>query len=705
MQSLGSAHKATDSRHFGFISRALGSFTKHAWQLSLSIAMMTMSHANVMAQTPAFTNIAEDPAMNLDFTRVPSASRQALQDFYDASIQSPVSADVANSTTPHRTGGFPGVALLDHDSDGDTDIYVTNGPGGANGLYSNQLMETGELGFSDISLLSGADASDQDSNGVCFGDLDNDGDEDLYVLGRESNNRLFENIDGLYEQVAIHGAEGGSESHISCSMGDIDGDGLLDIAVANVFVLDNAQALGAVPYALNQRNQLFKNQGSLFFKDVSSDSGIQNMLLGGTDDPRPPTISWAVAMIDIDQDGDMDIIFGDDQAGFPNEARGGFDRGYLQVFLNDGTGHFTNAAITLNENSSAAWMGLGFGDLDCDGTLDIFASNLGSYMFEAFGLASNLQAEASRWLLGTGSGAFTDPGASTASVFGWGNSIADYDNDGDPDIVYHGAMDLNAAITHDNPGILLENQGCTASFTENLAAFRSDYTLRGTQGVATADLDHDGYMDVVSVSNHTIDPVMPFFTSPAQYGSELDATARYYLPMVPDANTGLLSWTGIDILPGNLAVEINNGQGVGAIAVKTVGTTGLLRNGKSNRSGVGAIVKFTPNGLPTAMVPVVAGSSFTSQHSLQAHFGMGGSRQGTIEVLWPGGVRNRLYNVRAGERVSMPEIPCRFDNGTRLWRYYGCVNWSLTRLMHKGLITRTEKRRLQRSALIAFFER
>lgn len=672
---------------------------------SLSTAALVLATATpAAAQNVMFDDIAKDPAMNLDFTRQPSESRAELDQLYTDSLTNPVSIDEVFGNSPHRTGGFPGVALIDHDKDGDVDIYVTNGPGAPNALFVNQLLETGQFGFENIGVLSGADAIDQDSNGVCFGDLDNDGDDDLYVLGREMPNRLFENVGGLFEEVLTHGAEAGNDSHISCSMGDIDGDGLLDIAVANIFILDNAQALGAVAYDLNQRNHLFRNAGSMHFTDVSASSGIHDMALGGTTDPRPPTISWAVSMVDVDLDGDTDIVFGDDQAGLPNEARGGFDRGYLQIFLNDGSGQFTNAPVALNEFSSAAWMGLAFGDLDCNGTVDIFASNLGAYMFEAFGMPSELKAEASRWLLGNGDGTFSDPQVNEATAFGWGNAIADFDNDGDPDIAYHGAMDLNAFITHDNPGIVLENQGCSASFRENTLAFRGDYTERGTQGVATADLDQDGYMDLVSVSNHNVDAAMPFFISPAQYGSALDATARFYLPMIPDPVTGLLSWGSVDTLPGNLAVEINSGQGNGAVSFRTVGGVDIVHRARSNRSGIGATVRFTPKGLPTAMMPVVAGSSFTSQHALDTHFGMGDSRKGTVEVLWPSGVRNRVYKVRPGEHIILPEIPCSFDDHQRFWRYARCVGKSLRKYRHEKIINRTEAKRLRRSAIRAWYE-
>ena len=669
-----------------------------------ALLALTLSSVPAAAEEISFTNVAEDPLMNLNFLRSRSAGYADLMDVYGDSQSAPVPLDEVFATTPHRTGGFPGIALIDHDGDGDTDIYVTNGPGAANGLFSNQLRETGRLGFVDISSTSGADATDLDSNGVCFGDLDNDGDDDLYVLGRETGNRLYENIGGVFREVAGHGAEGGNSSHVSCSMGDIDGDGLLDVAVSNVFHLDNALALVAVPYALNERNQLFENQGGLTFTDVSASSGILEMSLGGTSDPEPPTISWAVAMVDIDRDGDIDVIFGDDQAGLPNASRGGFDRGYLQVFLNDGTGHFTNAPIVDNDDSAAAWMSLGFGDLDCDGTLDIFASNLGDYMMEALGMPSRLGAEASRWLLGNGDGTFVDPQVGYATAFGWGNAVADLDNDGDQDLLYHGAMDLNAIITHDNPGVVLENQSCSGTFVENLAAFRGDYTTRGTQGVAVGDLDEDGYVDVVTVSNHNVSATLPYFVSPAQHGSDLDATARFYLPMLPDPVTGLLRWGGLETSPGDLTVEINDGGENRSVSFRTLGTVGVASEGRNNRSGIGAIVTFEPHGGERVSLPVVAGGTFVSQHALDAHFGMGDAAFGNVEVQWPGGVRNRLHYVRAGERLVLPEVPCSIDADTGFFAYRRCVGNALGELVDAGVISRRHRARLYVSALIAFFE-
>lgn len=228
---------------------------------------------------------------------------------------------------------------------------------------------------------------------------------------------------------------------------------------------------------------------------------------------------------------------------------------------------------------------------------------------------------------------------------------------------------------------------------------------RGTQGVATGDLDQDGYIDVVTVSNHNIDPAMPFFSSPAQHGSELDTTADFYLPMLPDPVTGLLSWGGVETLPGDLTVEINDGAGNGAASFRAVGSVGITRGGRNNRSGVGAVVSFTPRRGHTTTLPIVAGSSFASQHALEAHFGMGRARSGAVDIRWPGGVRNRLYNVLPGERLVLPEIPCSIDGNDRFFRYARCVRDTLDDLGHAGTISRRHSNRLYVSAIIAFFDK
>jgi len=317
------------------------------------------------------------------------------------------------------------VAILDYDGDGDLDIYVTNGPGAANSLYSNQLEETGQLTFVDVAEAAGVAATDQDSNGVSYGDIDNDGDHDLLVLGAGEANRLFENLgDGTF--VDITAASGMGEDNrysSSASMGDVNGDGWLDIVVANSFDWDNQIPINSEPFALNDHNQLFLNRGNNTFVDVSATSGIENLTGFGEGVPDGgATITWAIAMVDYDLDGDLDIIHADDQAAIPIGELGGVDRGLLHVLQNDGTGNFTDVTASVNLNVPGGWMGLSFADFNADGNMDILGSNFGE-------ISSNpviTFPASSRWFLGQDDGTFTDPGVGSlvATGFGWGNGTS-----------------------------------------------------------------------------------------------------------------------------------------------------------------------------------------------------------------------------------------------------------------------------------------
>ena len=125
----------------------------------------------------------------------------------------------------------------------------------------------------------------------------------------------------------------------------------------------------------------------------------------------------------------------------------------------------------------------------------------------------------------------------------------------------------------------------------------------------------------------------------------------------------------------------------------------------SNRDGIGAVVKFKPDGGKQVMYPVLGGSSHASQHSLTQGFGLGSASRGTVEILWPGGVKNRLYDVAAGERVVIPEIPCSFKSPwSSKAMYRKCVDDALADLVKNNTITGTMRNRLRTSALRAFDE-
>ena len=105
------------------------------------------------------------------------------------------------------------------------------------------------------------------------------------------------------------------------------------------------------------------------------------------------------------------------------------------------------------------------------------------------------------------------------------------------------------------------------------------------------------------------------------------------------------------------------------------------------------------------MQPILGGSSYASQDSLTANFGLGNKQKGVVDILWPGGVRNRLYNVRKGQHILFPEIPCSYDGDwANTQAYRSCVRTALHELGVAGILTPAQKAKLFTSAMRAFFE-
>lgn len=668
----------------------------------------TLSPASADAGGVTLTDIA-GPETGLLYARVASPRNTVL----DALKAQPfIIVPDAIAEGPLKGRGSPGVAILDYDRDGDLDLYVTNGPGAPNSLFSNQLVETGALTFTDVGIAAGVDATTQDSNGVCFGDIDNDGDHDLYVLGTEEQNRLFENNgDGTFEDITELSEVGGDDKNAwECTMGDVDGDGLLDIFVGNSYS-DPQMQVGSLfePYAFNQHNNLFINQGDGVFLDETVSRGLHEV---ANFPPSTADATISAAMVDYDMDGDIDILTGGDQGGFPLTAFGGADRGYIHIYQNDGHGDFVDVMTTAGTDQVGGWMGFSFGDLNADGNLDFFATNFGDYANQLFPFPIPQGLFSSRWFLSNGDGTFSDPGQGglgPVSPFGWGTSMADYDNDGDTDIVYHGGLDLITHLESSNPGSILENQGASATFTLDTAALAGsvDHTRRNVHGVAMGDLNQDGFADIVSVSNQDF-PEPNLLVPYAAEGSVWDATAFFTPAFFPNPADPTMFFPnpGLVLDEGSLAVEVSDGaNGNHWAEISTLGTVGITPNGVSNRDGIGAIVTFHRYGSPAAMQPVLGGSSFASQDSLAITFGMEDDWFGVVDVVWPGGARNRLYGVGHSERIVFPEIGCDVDGA---WQNFGkyakCVNKSLRKLKKKGHISQQQRSRFFVSALWAFFD-
>lgn len=669
------------------------------WMASLVVTGASLASASASAAPITFHNLAEDPSANITYRR----ARSTIDSIFDAIKLRPFMAAPELAASPLKSRGAPGVALIDYDGDGDLDIYVTNGPGRPNSLYQNQLAQTGNLAFVDVGVAAGVGAAAQDSTGVCFGDIDNDGDPDLLVLGRMEANRLFRNEgNGTFTDItASSNVGGGVKAHTSCAMGDLNGDGLLDIFVGNTFDWSRQDAIHVNRFSFNHANQLYFNRGGNVFEDVSESAGILTL---ENVPPGDATITWGVALVDYDQDGDLDILHADDQAALTTSGFAGIDRGVIQVFNNDGTGKFTNVTRAAGLAVEAtSWMGLSFGDLNHDGHLDFFATSVGDYLARQQGAPLPQGQDSSSWFLGGPGGTFVRPGVGDLVVtpFGWGTELADYDNDGDTDIIFYGGMDVAPYVQADNPGIILRNDG-NANFTWDRAATASsaEFVLRQeVQGMAVGDLNGDGFVDIVHVSSAFSPSTLPLVPANQKWGSPFDDTA-FIVPTFTPIGPGEWEWSGVPLEDGFLGIQVNSASnGNGWVKVDVRGTKGLTTNGRVNRDGIGAIVKFTPKKGKQVMSPVLGGSSYASQHALTQYFGMGDKKEGMIEVLWPGGVRNRLYKVKPGEHVTLPEIPC--DAGGQWAKkkdYEACVDGALSEL---GLDAKFQKR-LRDSAMTAY---
>src|SRR5882762_5321397 len=487
-----------------------------------------------------------------------------------------------------------GVAIFDYDNDGWPDIFVVNGTklealptsrAPTSHLYHNNHDGT----FTDVTEKAGLTHTGW-GQGVCVGDYDNDGFEDLYVTYYGKNVLYHNNGNGTFTDVSerAHVAGGGKAWGTGCAFVDYDRDGKLDLMVANYVDFDSATALApgerpscmwkGVPVMCGPRglpwakNILYHNLGNGVFEDVTTKAKI---------DQTNGHYSFSVSTLDYDDDGWPDIFVACDSTA-------------SILYHNNHDGTFTDVAVVAgaafnDDGREQAGMGSTVGDYDGDGKLDLFKTNFSD--------------DTSTLYRNNGDGTFDDKtfpagfGLNT-QYLGWGVMFLDVDNDGWPDLllvnghVYPEVDSQHLGSNFREPRILYHNNG-NGTFTDISGAAGPGITaVSSSRGLAVGDLWNDGRMSAV-ISNMNAPPML-------------------------------------------LVNDLRNGNHW--IAFRTVGT-------KSNRDGIGAkiIVKV---GTRTLVDEVRSGSSYISNSDMRVHFGLGSAvKIEWVQVRWPTGLVERFENL------------------------------------------------------------
>eukprot|EP00803_Ostreobium_quekettii_P003399 evm.model.scf_247.4 EVM.evm.TU.scf_247.4 scf_247:42761-56043(-) len=663
--------------------------------LRRTVATVMLLHA-IAVESIKFERL--DDSSVSGFERTPSTWSKLYEEGVKNMTEMPVGFVEENLRgMPTRAYGWPGAIILDIDNDGDLDIFVPSGPGQQHSLFLNRLIEDGELSFS-TSCRGGACAgrwglgfANMDGNGVCAGDIDNDGDQDIVILNFGAPWQLLRNDGRQFTEITItqeNVTSGAAPS--SCTFGDVDGDGLVDLFITAVPDFPNlSKALTTSTSEFNKRSKLFMNKGpdaDEHFADETETRGF-----GGID----PNITWSAAFVDFDFDGDVDLFLFDN-GGLSSPELG--ERGFVHVWINDGKGQFEIVHPDQTNLNAGSNRGHAFGDFNCDGHLDFFSTRQGSFEGVIFdllragvfgrpplkgGVATVARNATALWFFGEGDGKFRevpapeDPDGNILYLpMGWGIAGFDMENDGDQDLVFAGGA-VSFPVQLGGAGAVLENVDCSGTFRRSEALPQGAYSSVMTSGLSSGDLNNDGFMDFVVVADTSV-PENADGTSPLMsFSSFLNDTnveelskspffedAKAY-PTFYNLETVEVEWSGAvdaegDPIPnggGRVFIEVNDADSSNNwVKVKPRGSVGDLEDGRVNRDGTGAMLFFTPEGGNTVMVPHATGH-IHGAHDKAHIFGLGEATEGQLTVLWPGNVYNTL-KVVANEVVVLAEIPC-----------------------------------------------
>jgi hypothetical protein len=501
-----------------------------------------------------------------------------------------------------------GAAFFDFDGDGWLDIFLVNGTRfeakyargeqPTNRLYKNNRDGT----FTDITLAAGLQRSGW-GQGVCVGDYNNDGHDDLFVSYWGDCALYRNNGDGTFTDVAKKAGvttrtiTGLQRWNTGCAFLDYDRDGHLDLFVANYIDFDlktapvpesgpclyKGRMVACGPPGLQGgKNILFHNNGDGTFADVSEKSGILK---------TKGTYSLGVLTADFDNDGWPDIYVANDSTS-------------SALLKNNHDGTFTDIAVEAGvafspDGKPQAGMGVAAIDFDCDGNLDLVKTNFAGDTINLYRNLGDMIFDDQTFQSGLGK---------NTRYLGWGVGAVDIANSGWPDIficnghVYPEMGETGTESGYRQHKLLYRNlgNGKFADITSESGA--GILEMVSGRGCAFGDFDNDGDIDVL------VNCVNDF----------------------------------PQLLRCDQSVKAN------WLKVKTIGV-------KSNRSGIGARVSCITAGGHRQIDEVRSGGSYMSQNDLRVHFGLGTANSAEIEIHWPSGVVDKLSAVKPNQIITVVE--------------------------------------------------
>jgi hypothetical protein len=495
----------------------------------------------------------------------------------------------------------PGVAFIDYDNDGWPDIFIVNGmdwPGQASKRSTPKLYHNNHDGtFTDVTHQAGLDV-EMFGMGVAVGDYDNDGYDDLFVTALGQSRLFHNNGNGTFTDVTQKaGLLGPKEFSTSAAWVDYDRDGKLDLVVANYVQWSRE---GDLYCTLDGKSksyctpESYKGASVRLWHNRGNGTFEDVTKKAGVWEPTSKTLG--IAILDYDNDGWPDLLFSNDTQ--PNK-----------LYRNNGNGTFTEkavvAGVAFSEDGVArAGMGVDAADYDRSGIASILITNFSNQMLSLYH--------------NEGNGLFVDEaprseiGRNSLLTLGFGCFFFDYDLDGWPDIlIANGHIDgdiqrVQPNVKYAMPPHIFRNLG-KGNFQEVTKSLGAGFaTPRVGRGAAYGDVNNDGRLDLLLSTNGG-----PVFLFENDFIGSAAATNK-------------------------------------SVRIKLIGT-------KSNRDGIGTVVRLTAGGESQSEM-LRSGSSYLSASELVLTFGLAMHVQAdSIEIRWPSGQVEKLTNVAAGQTITVTE--------------------------------------------------